>query len=83
MLTQGDISNDIIQFVTELNNIEQKNKQKAIKQFATKLEKTIFKSIRKIQITIKPGTIIVTGANAAGPVSCTNPAPIVIQLSVT
>jgi len=82
MLQKGDISNDVILFINKLNSIEQKNKAKAIKDFATNLEKTIFKSIKNMKIIIPPGTIIVTGANSGGPVQCTNVQPITIEKTI-
>ncbi len=83
MLVKGALSADIQKFVTELNKKEQKDLNIVIKKFSDNMEDNIYKAIKKLQITIPPGTIIVLGGNGGGPVTCTNAAPIVIQNAIT
>jgi len=80
MLVKGELSAEIFNFIIELNRKEQKDVKLAIQQFSDSLEDKMYTAIKKIEITIPPGTIIVTGGNSGGPVSCSNIAPIVLNI---
>jgi hypothetical protein len=78
MLTKGIIATPLEKFILRLNEVEQRDKEKVIKEFCFELETIILDAMRNITITLPPGTIQVQGSAAAQ----TNIVPIIINKSV-
>jgi hypothetical protein len=83
-LEKGLISKRLAEFIKSQNEQKVEDPNVAIDKYCEELEDEIFDSIKKqsIKIIIPTGAISVTGANAGGPVLCTNVAPIVIDETV-
>lgn len=75
MLIKGQIKAKLKAFILTLNKVEQKDSDKAIDLFCGEIEDEVYSAIKKADIYIPIGAIIVTTVN--GP--ATNPAPIVIK----
>lgn len=74
-LIAGALKSKLKAFILTLNKVEQKDSDKAIDQFCTEIEADVYSAIKKADIYIPIGAIIVTTVN--GP--ATNPAPIIIK----
>jgi hypothetical protein len=74
-LAPGQIANEMKSFITGVNKMKQEDADKAIEQFCSSIEKTVFEAIKSITISILPGFIQVVTPSGPG----SNPAPIVLN----
>jgi hypothetical protein len=79
MIQETAISKEIADFIKSQNSQQQDKSEDAIQAFADKLASVIVSAIKSADVNIITGLVVVTGANGGGPITATNPAPIVIK----
>lgn len=78
MLTKGEISKKVFDFIKSNNQNANEDPEKAMSDFANMIEEAIYKAINNADIIVKPGIIVV--ATSTGPAS--NITPLTIQKSI-
>lgn len=79
MLVPGQISEHLKSFILQVNELPVENRDLAVEKFTQEIELIVFNAIRSLTIVIPSSAVIVTGANAGGPVLATNLSPIILQ----
>jgi len=78
MLVQGEFSQALNTFITNVNKVAVDDQETAITNYCNMIEELVYNAIKSATITILPGKIITVGS----PTTQTNVSPIILETSI-